>query len=201
MTRDVGSSLPAFNEKIIAEQAKPAVIVGLTSNCPYGLGPCWGGAFDALRRMSDISVVRPVPDQAHSLAFVYLHQDILPDIDKWRSEFEKTANRSYHMRGIEMTLTGVVTKKHAGSREQLTMAGTSARPEVVLTPFQASSNIKWDEIAQAPKPISDPEAGEYARLSALLADHAAEVTVKATGPLQKHGANKFSLDIREFKVV
>ncbi|KAI9691258.1 MAG: hypothetical protein M1820_009816 [Bogoriella megaspora] len=195
----VGASLPVLNEKIITEKARPAVVIGLTPVCPYGLGPCWGGAHDALQRLSNIDVVRPVPDQANSVAFVYLKKDTLPDIDVWRKEFEKTANGSYVIRGIEMTLSGVVTKKHAGADEQLTLAGTPTRPEVALAPFQASSKIEWDRKAHAPKPMSDAEAGAYAKLSSALADRGAGVTVKATGRLQKHGADKFSLDVRNFE--
>jgi hypothetical protein len=194
-------SLPALDEKIITEQDRPAVVVGLTPVCPYGLGPCWGGAFDALQRISDIEVVRPVPHQADSVAFVYLRQDILPDIDLWRSEFEKIANGAYVMRGIEMTVSGVVTKNQLGTDEQLTLASTLTRPELVLAPFQATSKIEWDMKAKAPRPISDAEAGAYARLSAALAEHPAGVALQVTGRLQKHGANKFSLEVREFEVV
>ena len=139
--------------------------------------------------------------QAAQRDLVYLQQDILPDIDVWRSEFEKIANGSYVMRGIEMTLSDMVTKKQLGADEQLTLAGTSTRPELVLAPFQATSKIEWDMKAQAPRPISEAEAGAYTRLSAALADHPAGVTVQVTGRLQKHGANEFSLDVREFEVV
>jgi len=141
MTRHVELSTPELDEKIITEQARPAVAVGLTPLCYYGLGPCWGGAHEGLHRICDIEVVRPIPSQADSVAFVYLKQDILPDIDVWRSEFESTANGSYVMRGIEMTLSGLVTKKTLGAEEQLTLAGTTTRPELVLEPFRASSQI------------------------------------------------------------
>lgn len=197
----VESTLPALNNKIIAEQARPAVVVGLTSICPYGLSPCFSGAYDALRRIDDIAVVRPVPDQTHSLAFVYPHQDILPDIDKWRSAFENTANQAYDFRGIEVTLTGAVTKSHVAGEEQLTMAGTSTRPEVLLAPFHTSSNIKWDAAAQAPTPASDTETSAYARLSTALADHASTVAAQVTGRLHQHSANKFSVDVRDFTVL
>jgi hypothetical protein len=203
LDKHVEPSLPALNQKIIAEQKEkymPPIVIGITSTCPYGLGPCWGGAYDALRRINDIAVVRPIPDHTHSLAFVYPHQDILPDIDKWRSEFEKTANQSYHIRGIEMTLTGVVTRKHAGAKEQLVLARAPSGSEVALAPFQESSNIRWDLAAKAISPISNSEAGEYERLFALTADHPAGLTVKATGSLQKHGNDEFSLDLREFEV-
>lgn len=84
------------DRQIIADEAKPAVAVGLTPVCPYGLGPCWAGAAEGLQSISDVAVVRPVPDQANSVAFVYLKEDgALPDIDAWRNEFAKTANGSY----------------------------------------------------------------------------------------------------------
>ncbi|KAF2721404.1 copper radical oxidase [Polychaeton citri CBS 116435] len=197
----VSTSLPALNDKIISEQTRSAVVVGLTPICPYGLGPCWGGAFDALQKINDVDIVRPIPDQAYSIAFVYLQQDILPDIDVWRKEFQNTANGAYIMRGIEMTVSGLVTKRNSGAGEQLTLAATSTRPELALAPFQASSIIEWDMKAQAPRSMSDAEASAYAQLSAALENHAVGVTIQATGRLQKHGANKFSLDVRNFEVM
>jgi galactose oxidase len=201
VVKTVQPSLLEHNEIIMAEQARPAVVVGITPLCPYGLGPCWAGAHDALHGVSDIEVVRPVPQQADSVAFVYLKQDILPDIDVWRSEFAKGVNRSYEMRGIEMTLSGVVIRKQTGANQQMTLAGPSTRPELILAPFQETSQIKWDTAAKAPKPIFDVEAGAYERLSATLADHPAGVKVQVTGTLQKHGANEFSLDVRDFEVL
>jgi galactose oxidase len=201
VAKTVQPSLLEHDEIIMAEQARPAVVVGITPLCPYGLGPCWAGAHDALHEVGDIEVVRPVPHQADSVAFVYLKQDILPDIDVWRSEFAKGVNRSYDMRGIEMTLSDVVTRKQTGANQQMTLAGTSTRPELILAPFQETSQIRWDMAAKAPKPIFDVEAGAYERLSATLADHPAGVKVQVTGTLQKHGANEFSLDVRDFEVL
>ena len=194
-------TLKMRNEKVVSEQEQPAVVVGLTPACPYGLGPCWGGAFEALQHISDIEVVRPMPSQDDSIAFVYLRDDILPDIDLWRSELRKIDGGTYDMRGIEMTLSGVVTRKQVGTDEQLTLAGTSTRPDLVLAPFQAASKIEWDRVTKAPKPMSDEEAGAYARLSKTLAEHPSGLTLEATGRLQKHDANKFSLDVRNFVVV
>ena len=200
VAKQVQPTLLDHNERIITEQARAPVAVGLTPVCPYGLGGCWGGAHDALQRLSGVEVVRPVPDQADSVAFVYLQQDILPDVDVWRGEFEKATNKGYYVRGIEMTVSGVGAKKQSGANEQLTLAGTSTRPQLILAPFQATSQIKWDMKAQAPKSIIDGEAGAYKRLSATLADHPAGLTVKVTGTLQKQGDNEFSLDVRDFEV-
>ena len=193
-------NVKALDEKIISEQERPPVVVGLTASCPYGLGPCWGGAFEALKHISDIEVVRPLPNHHDSLAFVYTKQDILPDIDLWRSEFQKINASTHIMRGIEMTLLGAVSEKELGTGKQLTLVGTSTRPELVLEPFQATSKIEWDLVTTAPKPSSDAEAGAYARLSSVVAKHPG-VRMQVTGRLQKHGADKYSLEVREFEVV
>ena len=191
--------LPDLNSKIITEQEqqnRPAVVVGLTPVCPYGLGACWGGALDALQRMADIDIVRPVPNQTDSTAFVYLKEDILPDLDAWRSEFCKTANGSYHMRGIEMTVSGVVEK----DGEALVMAGNATRPKLVLAPFKSESKIEYDMWAKVDREMSPEEAGAYEKLSAALEGRSSGVEVVVTGRLQKHGAGDFSLDVRAFEV-
>ncbi|KAI9694904.1 MAG: hypothetical protein M1822_000520 [Bathelium mastoideum] len=195
----IQSGLREHDERIIAEQAQPHVVVGLTPICPYGLGPCWGGAYDGLQAVTDIDVVRPVPNHIDCLAFVYLHQDILPNIDRWRTEFAGVVNKGYIMRGIEMTICGTVTKEKSGADERLTLAGTSTRPSLLLTPFQATSQLKWDIKANAPQPITDAEANAYNQLVAALADNPAEVQV--TGTLQKHDADKLSLDVRTFEIL
>jgi galactose oxidase len=190
--------LPTLDSKIIAEQQnnRPAVVIGLTPVCPYGLGACWGGALDALQRMADIDIVRPVPNQHDSTAFVYLKQDILPDLDAWRSEFGKTANGSYRMRGIEMTLAGVVEKEG----ERLAIPGNQTRPRLRLAPFKSESKIEYDLWAKVDRKMSGEEAGAYDELSAALEGHAAGMQVVVTGRLQKHGADDFSLEVRAFKV-
>jgi hypothetical protein len=191
-------SLPELDSKIIAEQEnnRPPVVIGLTPVCPYGLGACWGGALDALQRMAEIDIVRPVPNQPDSTAYVYLKEDILPDLDAWRSEFEKTANGSYHMRGIEMTLSGTAEKED----EKIVLKGNSTRPKLVLAPFKAASKIDYDMWKKVDREMSDEEAGAFEGLSKALAGHASGMKVVVTGRLQKHGAGDFSLDVRGFKI-
>jgi galactose oxidase len=88
-------SLHELDEKVIAEADKPAVKIGLTPVCPYGLGACWAGAFEGLQHVTDIDVVRPLPDHDNSVAFVYLREDILPDLDVWRKELAHTGGGTY----------------------------------------------------------------------------------------------------------
>jgi len=121
---------------------------------------------------------------------------VLPDIDKWRREFAQTIDASYDMRGIEMTLSGLVK-----TGEQLTLAGTSTRKELALAPFKQASQIKWDMQTMAPKPVTDAETGAYERLKAALTQHPEGAKMQVTGALQKHDTDKFSLDIRDFKVL
>jgi galactose oxidase len=110
-SRRMAVTLPEADKHMVAQQNRPHVTIGVVPVCPYGLGPCWGGAVEGLNAVDHVEAVRPVPDQDNSLSFVYLTDDnTLPDIDVWRNQFAKTANGSYGIRGIELTLTGFVTK-------------------------------------------------------------------------------------------
>ena len=189
-------TLHDHNERIMAEQGRPPVVVGLTPSCPYGLGACWGGAYEALKGIADIDVVCPLAHQNDALAFVYLKNDIIPDIDVWRQEFAKTANRSYDMRGIELTLSGTVAK----SGEKLTLAGTATRAQLTLAPFQKGSQIKYDTAGEVARAVSEADAGAYKQLAATVGSYPAGVSVQVTGTLQK-GAGGHSLEVREFKVL
>jgi galactose oxidase len=188
-------NLTALNRKITTDQGRPPIVVGVTPSCPYGIGACWGGAFDALQRLSNIGVVRPVPDNANSIAFVYLQRDILPDLDVWRDQFAKIVNGTYIMRGIEMTLSGLVTEQLA----RLTLTGTATRPGLVLAPLHAADKIQWDIRTRATRPMTVQEASAFTRLSAALEARPAGATVQVTGPLKKKGAD-FFLEVREFEV-
>jgi hypothetical protein len=179
--------LVALDTKIAEEQGRPPVVVGITPSCPYGIGACWGGAFAALRQLSDVDIVRPLPDTADSIAFVYLRQDTLPDLDAWRDQFAKVANGTYVMRGLEMTISGTVTEHLA----RLALGGTPTRPELVLAPLQAADKVQWDFATRTSKPMSDDEVSAFARLSAALAANPAGATVQVTGPLKKSGADFF----------
>src|ERR1700753_3063382 len=90
-----------------------------------------------------------------------IKQDVLPDIDVWRREFESVADKQYTMRGIELTLSGLVAKQQLCPEEQLSLTGTSTRPELFLAPFKAASKIEWDRHENVPKPVSEAEAGAY----------------------------------------
>ena len=193
-TAEQSVDLVAMDKQIAAAQGKPPVVVGVSPSCPYGIGACWGGAFDALQKLNGIAEVRPLPDTADSTAFVYLKDDVLPNISAWRDQFADVANGSYVMRGIEMTLEGKVTD-HFGL---LTLLGNATRPDLVLAPLQASDKVQWDFTTRSNKPMTAEEASAYARLSAKLATQPNGAQVQVTGPLKKNGT-QFFLEVREFK--
>jgi hypothetical protein len=185
----------ALDRKMAQDAGKPPVVIGVTPICPYGIGACWGGAFDGLQQLSGIKDVRPLPDGMDSTAFVYLKDDILPDIDLWRDEFAKVANGSYVLRGIEMTLEGAVTE----TTGLLTLAGNETRPEVVLAPLQAPDKIQWDIATRANRSMSHDEETAYERLSAQVKGNAPGTNVEVIGPLKKNG-KEFFLEVRDFAV-
>jgi len=189
-------TLAEHSDALMAERGHPSVSVGITPVCPYGLGACWAGAYDGLMRMSDVDVVCPVAHAEDSTAHVYLTDDnILPDIDKWRREFAQTINASYDMRGIEMTLSGMLAKKGDQQRLALTLGNGKELP---LTPYQQASQIRWDYLKKAPQPVTDTETGAYKHLEVAQSKGK---RVQVTGTLQKLGEGKFSLDVRDFKVL
>ena len=199
--KDLPPSIPDKNRALIADHTGPdAVVVGITPICPYGLSPCWAGAFHGLQGIDDIKAVDPKPVGDDCVAIVYLHQEIVPDVDKWRRQLANTARGSYAIRGLEITLSGVVSEKQTGSEVQLTMAGTSDRPEVILAPYKQCNNVRMTFVSKSPKPITPDEAGAYEQLSTALGGKAAGSNVQVTGVVQKD-ANGYSLEVRQFKVV
>jgi hypothetical protein len=109
--------------------AGPPVTVGIDGVCPYGIGACWGGAHEALRTMSGVAAVDPVPDQVDSTATVRLAGPGLPPLDRWDAEFHHLANGSYQLRGFEVTLSGVLADGPA-------LAAEGDRPDVALVPLE-----------------------------------------------------------------
>jgi hypothetical protein len=169
-------------EAIKAANTGPRVTIGLTSTCPYGLGACWGGAYEALKKLDGVAAVQPIPNAEDSTADVYLGGPGLPNIDLWPEQFARTANGSYDFRGVEVTLTGRV--QEVGGALQLVEAGSGA--VLSLRPLVSGAKIQWDHKAQRPKPAARDELRAYARLLALTRDSGAH-EVRVIGPLLRSG--------------
>jgi galactose oxidase len=135
---------------LVLHAAGPAVTVGIDGVCPYGIGACWGGAHEALRAMSGVAAVDPVPDQVDSTATVRLAGPGLPPLDLWDAEFHRLANGSYQLRGFEVRLSGVLA-------DGPVLAADGDRPEVGLVPLDTPVQKRAASV---------DERAAYARLGA-----------------------------------
>jgi hypothetical protein len=79
-----------------------AVVVGVTGTCPYGIGACWGGAYEALSQLEGVDMVNPIPDAVESTAEVFLKDEGLPPLDRWGRQFSDIVNGTYELRGVEV---------------------------------------------------------------------------------------------------
>jgi hypothetical protein len=182
-----------INAEMIRNATTPEVTIGITPTCPYGLAVCWGGAQDALNHLTGIKDVRPIADGTNSTAFVYMKDDVLPDIDVWREEFAGVVNGSYLLRGIEMTLEGSIKE----SNGLLTLMGAGARPSVVLAPLDAVDKVQWNLETHSNWPVLPDEQIAYWQLTKLMQSPKPPNTVKVTGPLMKN-ENGFFMEVRQF---
>jgi galactose oxidase len=189
--------------QLVAGAHGTAVTVGVTPTCPYGLSACWGGAFEALSRLPGVDFVRPIANAEDSVAYLYLRDFGLPDLEEWPAQFAATANGTYLLRGVELELSGAVEAGSAG----LFLEATSSRPAVALAPLQACAKIQWDHSAREPRPFHHGEKGAFDRLAhaqRAVTNHAfanqsvAVLQATITGPLSKTAA-AFVLQVREFK--
>jgi galactose oxidase len=168
---------PAPAARAVHQGAPPArvagtrVTVGLTAQCPYGLGACWGGAYEALSGLPGVAAVAPDADAADSTADVYLPAGDLPDLAAWPAELARSANGSYAFRGIELTLDGTVERRG----DDLVLSGP--HPEVRLTPLTPGGTLAWDLAARAPRPATAEELDAYRRAAERVGD-----AVRVTGP-------------------
>ncbi|MBV8455328.1 MAG: DUF1939 domain-containing protein, partial [Acetobacteraceae bacterium] len=53
-------STAELDHTIRSQATGTRVAIGLTSRCPYGLGACWGGAYEALQTLDGVQSVRPM---------------------------------------------------------------------------------------------------------------------------------------------
>jgi galactose oxidase len=181
---------------IQAEEKKPPVVVGVTPTCPYGISACWGGAYEALKHLDGVRLVRPVPNAQDSTAYVYLEHEGLPDLDVWPAEFASIANGTHIFRGVEVTVEGVLETREGNT---LVLEGKELRPPVVLEPIQASDKVQWDATKGSQKPLDLLEQQAYVRLQEKVKNAGGSLKAKVTGPLKKseHG---YLLEVRMFSV-
>jgi galactose oxidase len=186
-TIDVDAAIQAAATRLPVE-------VGITAACPYGISACWGGAYQALAGLQDVEVVRPIPNADDSTAYVYLKHDRLPDVNNWPAQFARIANGTHLLRGIEVTLQGIV--KMQG--DALTLLGNDHRPDLILAPIQPENKIQWDHQTGALKPLLSEEQTAFADLKARVLRADNPLTALLTGPLLAPGS---TVQVKKFDVV
>jgi galactose oxidase len=174
----------------------PPVVVGITPTCPYGISACWGGAYEALRHLSGVRLVRPMPNATDSTAYVYLQNDGLPDIAAWPSQFADIANGIYKFRGVEVTIEGPV---QASVGSTLSISGNGVRPALLLQPIQAADKIQWDLETGLLKPLDPLEQSAFVRLQEIVRNASGSLDARVTGPLKESSAG-IVLEVRQFSV-
>jgi galactose oxidase len=178
---------------VLAAAGGPAVVVGINGTCPYGIGACWGGAHEALLGLEGVASVDPIPDADNSTARVFLEDEKLPALDRWRAEFRRMVNGSYVLRGVEVSLESSIES----SNGELFLTGGDSRPSVQLAPLVPADKIQWDRTAGAPQQLAADEQGAYDRLAAKAPELALGQRVTVTGPLKKTDAG-YHLEVRLF---
>jgi galactose oxidase len=168
-------------------------VIGLTSKCPYGLGACWGGAYEALVKLEGVSAVRPVANAEDSTADVYLGNDTLPNIDRWAEQIARTANGSYDLRGVEVSVTGVPVRRAGG----LVLTGPLFAAPLPLRPLGDTDKVQFDlakRRARAATPREKAAFDDLAKRAGAVSD---ATPVRVTGPLVRAG-DGWVLHVRAF---
>jgi hypothetical protein len=195
LAREAFMSIADLDAKVVASASGTHAVIGLTSTCPYGLGACWGGAFDALVKLDGVSAVRPIANAEDSTADVYLHGDTLPDVDRWAEQIARVANGSYDFRGVEVSVKASVRAQNGG----LGLTGPSIDKPVVLAPLDQVEKVQFDRPTARAKVATVDELAAYQRLLARYQDAGTpDLSARITGPLRQAAAG-WTLHVRDFE--
>jgi galactose oxidase len=160
------------------------VAVGLTSRCPYGLGACSGGAYEALQTLDGVQAVLSKANVEDSTAEVFLYGDTLPDIGRWAEQIASVANGSYDFRGVEVSVRGSVRAQNGG----LNLVNSAIHEPITLAPLGTVEKIQFDRSTRIAKPAGAEEHSAYERLVARYRDAGtADLPARVTGRAPRDG--------------
>jgi hypothetical protein len=180
----------ALRATVRAAASGTRVVAGITGICPYGIAACWGGANEALRSLEGVQYVDPIPDGQTSTATVYLEDDRLPALDHWADQFQGMVHQTYQLRGVEVTLTGLLDARN----DVLVLAGEGRRPPVELVPLDPGGKIQWDPATQGPQAAERSETSAYGTLT-RSGRPVGSRPLTVTGPLHQTPAG-YQLQVR-----
>jgi hypothetical protein len=181
-------------DELVCRSTGTRVTIGLTARCPYGLAACWGGAYEALKKLSRVEAVRPIANTGVATAELFLRDQGLPDLDRWPEEFAAWANRSYDFRGVEVEIAGTL-REEAG---ELELIGAALPSPVRLLPLAQGMKVQWDYATRKPQEPTSDELQAYDSLrQQWQSGQDAAKPVRVTGPLTRTAAG-WILYVREF---
>ncbi|MGH3800169.1 MAG: galactose oxidase-like domain-containing protein [Pseudonocardiaceae bacterium] len=190
-----GTRTQELDEAVSTQSTGTRVTVGLTAKCPYGLGACWGGAYEALKKLDGVAAVRPIANAEHSTAEVYLYDQGLPDLDSWPEQITQWANGSYDFRGVEVTVEGTVRMQDG----ILQLTGPAFDAPVRLMPLSQGVKLQWDFHMRSVRDTTSDERDAYQNLEGRYQDlRGGYELMLVTGPLAKTGAG-WVLYVRTFE--
>ena len=190
-----GTRTQERDDAVRTQSTGTRVTVGLTAKCPYGLGACWGGAYEALKKLEGVAAVRPIANAENSTAEVYLDDQGLPDLDSWPEQIAHWANGSYDFRGVEVTIAG--TMREQDGILQLTEPSLGA--PVGLMPLRQDVKLQWDRQTRSVRDITSDERDAYQNLKRRYQDlSGGHEPTRVTGPLTKTDAG-WVLFVRKFE--
>ncbi|MGC4043150.1 MAG: DUF1929 domain-containing protein [Armatimonas sp.] len=185
----------AAEAKEAAKAGRTRVVIGITGTCPYGIGACWGGAYEALTHLKIDGQHLLVDDMANttdSTGELYMAADSLPVVSDWQEQFRQMVNGTYAFRGVEVTVRGRVEM----SSDTLRLASGDHRGPVELAPL-TSAKIQWDRAAEAPQATKPEEASAYNRLVANMENGSIEKDIIVTGLLRETDSGPV-IEVRQF---
>lgn len=194
-SRDEKPPTPLMMRKTVRATANGTRIeLGITPTCPYGLGACWGGAYEALSNLPGVEHVDPIAHMSGSTASVFLADNGLPDLELCKRLFKGFVSDTYVLRGFEVAVTGTV-----GVRDNtLVLLSEGMRPEVNLIRLGSEAKVQWDANTQRPQAITGEEAAAYDRLF-QSAKPGPLGPVSITGPMSQADALEYTLQVRLVK--
>ena len=193
---EVQMSTAELDRAITSQATGTRVVIGLTSRCPYGLGACWGGAYEALQQLDGIAAVRPVANAEDSTAEVYLHGDTLPDLVRWAQQLAQVANGSYDFRGVEVSVKASVNAQNG----RFALTSRSIAKPVVLAPLEQIEKVQFERSTGTAKPALAEEQSAYDRLVAGYRNAGtADLPARVTGPLRETNT-AWTIYVRTFEM-